>query len=51
MFMKAYEKEFATRLLNKTSLSNEHEESFLNKLKVECGATAVSKMVQMIKDI
>lgn len=51
MFLKAYEREFANRLLNKTSLSNEHEESFLNKLKVECGATAVSKMVGMMKDI
>ena len=51
LFMRAYEKEFAARLLNKTSLNAEYEESFLNKLKIECGAQSVSKMVQMIKDI
>ena len=38
MFMKSYERDFAQRLLNKTSLSQEHEELFLNKLKIECGA-------------
>ena len=38
VFMKQYERDYASRLLNKTSLSQEHEELFLNKLKVECGA-------------
>ena len=49
--MKQYERDYAQRLLNKTSLSQEHEELFLNKLKVECGAQAVAKSVQMVKDI
>ena len=49
--MKQYERDYAQRLLNKTSLSQEHEELFLNKLKVECGAQAVTKSVQMVKDI
>ena len=51
IFMKAYEKELANRLLNKTSLSKENEELMIQKLKVECGATTVGKISQMMKDI
>ena len=37
-FIKSAEKLLADRLLNKLSISHEHEELFLQKLKVECGA-------------
>ena len=43
-FMRAYEKEFAMRLLNNSSISAQWEEEFLNALKVECGAQATQKM-------
>lgn len=49
--MKAYEKELANRLLNKTNLSKEYEEMMIQKLKVECGAATVGKISQMMKDI
>ena len=49
--MKSYEKELANRLLNKTNLSKEYEELMIQKLKVECGATTVGKISQMMKDI
>ena len=50
-FLKQYMKELAARLLNKSSISWEHEENFIQKLKVECGANQVQKMTQMFKDI
>jgi len=50
-FLKQYSKELGTRLLNKTSISWEYEENFIQKLKVECGANQVNKMTQMFKDI
>ena len=49
--MKAYEKEFAMRLLNNTSISTQWEEEFINELKVECGAHCTQKMTTMMKDI
>ena len=50
-FLKQYSKELGARLLNKSSISWEYEENFIQKLKVECGANQVSKMTQMFKDI
>lgn len=50
-FLKQYAKELASRLLNKTSISWDYEELFIQKLKVECGANQVNKMTQMFKDI
>ena len=38
LFISAYEKEFALRLLNNSSISFQWEEEFLRALKVECGA-------------
>jgi len=49
--MKSYEKELANRLLNKSSLSNQNEELMIQKLKVECGASTVGKISQMMKDM
>lgn len=37
-FIKQAEKLLADRLLNKLSISQEHEEMLLQKLKVECGS-------------
>ena len=51
MFLKVYATELATRLLNKTSISQEYEELMIQKLKVECGANQVGKMTQMFRDI
>ena len=50
-FLKQAMKELSTRLLNKTSISSEHEELFIQKLKVECGANQVNSMTQMFKDM
>ena len=51
VFMKSYEKELANRLINKTSLSSQFEELMIQKLKVECGASIVGKISQMMKDM
>ena len=51
VFMKAYVKHLAQRLLNKTMLSMDAEEVMLQKLKVECGLNQVNKMTQMFKDM
>lgn len=51
VFIKQYTKFLSDRLLNKTSISREAEESMLNKLKVECGLNTVNKMSQMFTDI
>lgn len=51
VFIKQYTKFLSNRLLNKTSISREAEESMLNKLKVECGLNTVNKMSQMFTDI
>ena len=37
-FLKQFSKELGARLLNKTSISWDYEEQFIQKLKVECGA-------------
>ena len=51
VFIKAYTKLLSSRLLNKTFLSHEAEETMLQKLKVECGLNTVNKMSQMFTDI
>lgn len=50
-FIKAYSKKLATRLLDKTTLSQEAEETMLQKFKVECGLNTVNKMSMMFTDI
>lgn len=44
VFIKAYTKLLASRLLNKTFLSRDAEEMMLQKLKVECGHNTVNKI-------
>lgn len=44
VFIKAYTKFLASRLLNKTFLSKDAEELMLQKLKVECGHNTVNKI-------
>lgn len=51
IFIKAYTKYLANRLLNKTSLTTEAEELMLQKLKVECGHNTVNKLASMFNDI
>lgn len=51
IFIKAYTKYLASRLLNKTFLSTDAEEQMLQKLKVECGHNTVNKISQMFTDI
>ena len=50
-FLKSYQKHLANRLLNKTFLAMENEESVLKKLQIECGLNQVNKMQQMFKDM
>ena len=51
IYIKAYQSYLATRLLNKTMISQEAEELMLSKLKMELGINAVNKMTQMFKDM
>lgn len=51
VFIKSYTKFLAQRLLNKCSISQEAEESMLQKLKVECGHNTVNKISQMFTDM
>ena len=51
VFIKSYMKFLASRLLNKTFLSQEAEEIMLYKLKVECGHNTTNKMSQMFTDL
>lgn len=44
IFIKAYTKFLAQRLLNKTLLAQEYEEAMLAKLKVECGVNTMNKV-------
>ena len=49
--METYNKELASRLLNKSSVSNEAEEMMIAKLKMEVNLEHISKMEQMFKDM
>jgi hypothetical protein len=44
VFIKAYTKYLASRLLNKTCVSEAAEELMLQKLKIECGHNTVNKI-------
>ena len=50
-FITAYSKLLASRLLDKTSVSNEAELKMIEKLQVECGHNMVSKIKTMMHDI
>ena len=50
-FITAYSKLLASRLLDKTSVSNEAELKMIEKLQVECGQNMVSKIKTMMDDI
>ena len=51
VFIKAYEKRQASRLLNCTSLNSNAEQSMISKLKIECGFNAIQKLSRMFSDI
>ena len=51
VFIKAYTKHLANRLLNKTFISKDAELLMLSKLKVECGHNTVNKLASMFNDI
>ncbi len=50
-FITAYSKLLASRLLDKTSVSDEAELKMIQKLQVECGHNIVSKIKTMMQDI
>jgi len=51
IFLDYYKRHLSKRLLNKLSVSNDAEESFIAKLKVECGQQAVQKLSSMFTDM
>eukprot|EP00930_Biecheleria_cincta_P062765 TRINITY_DN4820_c0_g1_i1.p1 TRINITY_DN4820_c0_g1~~TRINITY_DN4820_c0_g1_i1.p1 ORF type:complete len:762 (+),score=158.73 TRINITY_DN4820_c0_g1_i1:55-2340(+) len=51
IFLDFYKRALSKRLLNKLSLSNDAEETFIAKLKVECGQQAIQKLVSMFADM
>jgi hypothetical protein len=51
IFIAAYTKLLAVRLLNKTSISDDSERMMINKLQVECGHNTVHKIKVMFEDI
>lgn len=51
VFIKSYTKYLSSRLLNKSYISKEAEESMLQKLKVECGHNTVNRISQMFTDM
>lgn len=51
IFIRAYTKYQASRLLEKTSLNTDQEQSMISKLKVECGFNTVSKLSRMFTDM
>lgn len=51
VFIKSYTRFLSSRLLNKSSISNEAEHSMLGKLKVECGHNTVNKLTHMFTDM
>ena len=50
-FITAYSKLLASRLLDKTSISDEAELKMIKQLQVECGHNIVSKIKTMMQDI
>jgi len=51
IFLDFYKRALSRRLLNKLSVSNDAEDAFLIKLKVECGQQAIQKLAAMFTDM
>ena len=51
VFIKAYTKHQASRLLNKTSLNTDSEQSMISKLKIESGFNTIQKLSRMFTDM
>merc|ERR1719424_1869141 len=51
IFLDFYKRALSRRLLNKLSVSNDAEELFISKLKVEVGQQAIQKLVSMFTDM
>lgn len=51
IFLDFYKRALSRRLLNKLSVSNDAEEAFITKLKVECGQQAIQKLASMFSDM
>mmetsp|Transcript_57243 Transcript_57243/g.150650 ORF Transcript_57243/g.150650 Transcript_57243/m.150650 type:complete len:756 (-) Transcript_57243:26-2293(-) len=51
IFLDFYMRNLSRRLLNKLSVSNDAEDAFLTKLKVECGQQAIQKLASMFTDM
>ena len=51
IFIKAYTKHQAARLLNKTSLNTDAEQSMISKLKIESGFNTIQKLSRMFTDM
>merc|ERR1711920_4139 len=51
IFLDFYKRALSRRLLNKLSVSNDAEDTFITKLKVECGAHAIQKLASMFTDM
>jgi len=51
IFLDFYKRALSRRLLNKLSVSNDAEDAFITKLKVECGQQAIQKLASMFTDM
>jgi len=51
IFLDFYKRNLSRRLLNKLSVSNDAEDMFITKLKVECGQQAIQKLASMFSDM
>eukprot|EP00929_Paragymnodinium_shiwhaense_P058504 TRINITY_DN29292_c0_g1_i1.p1 TRINITY_DN29292_c0_g1~~TRINITY_DN29292_c0_g1_i1.p1 ORF type:complete len:776 (-),score=228.29 TRINITY_DN29292_c0_g1_i1:78-2297(-) len=51
IFLESYKNALSRRLLNKQSVSNDAEDAFITKLKVEVGQQATQKLVAMFTDM
>jgi hypothetical protein len=51
VFINAYTKHQAARLLNKTSLNTDSEQSMISKLKIESGFNTIQKLSRMFTDM
>lgn len=51
IFLDYYKLQLSRRLLNKLSVSNDAEDAFISKLKVECGQQAIQKLASMFTDM
>lgn len=51
IFLDFYKRSLSKRLLNKLSVSNDAEDMFITKLKVECGQQAIQKLASMFTDM